>query len=164
MTNVLAMPFGDGISVAVVNRGGRPVRDVGIQIAVQQANKRTRDNILKRMRLRGVFGPARDATDELISQKGSGRWIGLVYQLPEGDPMGIASLLVDGRPVDGWSAPNLDAFLGASGDFRKHLSGRKDVLSWRYLMLAPVNFRKSLVLKNGGNKVGQRLALFYLEQ
>jgi len=164
MTSMLAMPFGNGISVAVVNRGGRPIREVGIQLAVEEANERTRDDILKRMRLRGVFQAARDASDELISQPGTGRWIGLVYQLPEGDPAGIASLLVDGRPVEGWSAPNLDAFLGGGGDFRKQLSGRQGVLCWRYLMLAPVNFRKSLVLKSGANKVGPRLALFYLKQ
>jgi hypothetical protein len=116
------------------------------------------------MRLRGVFQPAAEGTSELVRQKGTGRWVGLVYQLPEGEPMGTDSLLVDGRPVGGWSAATLAPFLGEAGDFRKHLSGREGVLCWRHLVLAPVEFRESLVLTSGGNRVGERLALFYLKK
>jgi len=116
------------------------------------------------MRLRGVFQPAQEGTGDLIRQEGSGRWIGLVYQLPEGEPAGIDTLLVDGRPVGGWSAATLTPFLGDVGDFRKHLSGRQGVLSWQYLLLAPVDFQESLVLKTGGNRVGERLVLFYLKK
>ena len=54
--------------------------------------------------------------------------------------------------------------LGDSGDFCKHLSGRQGVLAWRYLLLAPVDFKKSLALKNGGSEVGERLAWFYLKK
>jgi hypothetical protein len=100
----------------------------------------------------------------MIHQEGSGRWIGLVYQVPPGEPMGIDSMLVDGRPIGGWSSATLDPFLGEAGDFRKHLSGRQGVLCWRHLLLAPVDFRESLVLTNGGNRVGGRLALFYLKK
>lgn len=163
-TNMLAMPFGNGITVAVSNRGGRPIHGVGTLLSVQPATDKTRDDILGRMRLRGVFQQARKGQDELINQEGAGRWVGFVYQVPQGDPTGIASLLVDGRPLDGWSAASLDALLGGSGDFRKHLSGRKGVLCWRYLMLAPVGFRESLVLTDGGNRVGERLTLFYLKK
>jgi hypothetical protein len=116
------------------------------------------------MRLRSVFQPAQDGTSELIDQKGSGRLVGLVYQSPGDEEAGLDTLLIDGRPIPGWSAATLDPFLGEEGDFRKQLSGRQGVLSWRYLLLAPVDFQKSLVLKNAGNRVGERLALFYLKK
>jgi len=32
------------------------------------------------------------------------------------------------------------------------------------MLLAPVDFKKSLVLKNGGSEVGERLAWFYLKK
>ncbi|MFH1919478.1 MAG: family 16 glycoside hydrolase, partial [Planctomycetota bacterium] len=163
-TTFLAMPFGEGITVAVANRGGRPIPGVGVSLSVQQAHEATKNEIAGRMRLRGVLQPAQEGTSELIRQEGSGRWVGLVYQVPEGEPAGIDTLLVDGRPIGDWSAPTLDPFLGESGDFRKHLSGRQGVLCWRHLLLAPVDFRESLVLKNGGNRVGERLVLFYLKK
>ncbi len=161
MTSMLAMPFADGITVSAVNRGGRPVRNVAATLSVERAAPQ---QVAKRMRLRGVFQPAQEGASEIISRKGGGRWVGLVYQLPEGDPAGIHSLLIDGRPVDGWSAATLDPLLGDSGEFRKHLSGRQGVLCWRYLLLAPVGFQQSLVLTCGGNRVGERLALFYLKK
>jgi hypothetical protein len=163
-TSFLAMPFGKGITVAVANRGGRPIPGVGLSLSVEKADERTGPDIAGRMRLRGVFRSAQDGNSELINQKGSGRWVGLVYQQPHGEPTAIATLLVDGRPVDGWSAPNLDAFLGESGEFRRQLSGRQGPLCWRYLLLAPVDFQQSLVLKDAGNQVGERLALFYMDR
>jgi hypothetical protein len=162
LTNFLAMPFGNGIKVTAINRGGRSVRNIRVSLAVQPATPKTQDEIARRMRLRGVFQPASDGTDEIARQEGSGRWIGLVYQTPEGEPLGIDSLVVDGRPVSGWSTESLDPFLGQNGDFRKQLSGRQGPLAWRYMLLAPVSFQESLVLKNGGSRVGERLALFYL--
>jgi hypothetical protein len=163
-TSFLAMPFGNGITVAVANRGGRPIPDVGLSLAVEKADEQTQADVAKRMRLRGVFRPAEQGNDELTSQQGAGRWVALVYQPPDDQPTPVATMLIDGRPVDGWSAPSLDAFLGAGGDFRRHLSGRQGVLCWRYLMLAPVDFQKSLVLKTAAGQVGERLALFYLHK
>lgn len=163
-TCFLAMPFGNGMTLAAVNRGGRPIPGVGAELSVEQANDQTRPDIVNRMRLRGVFLPAREGNNELINRKGAGRWVGLVYQPPDGDPAGIATLLIDGRPVEGWSAAGLDPFLGGSGDFKRQLSGRAGVLCWRYLMLAPVEFQKSLILKDGGNRLGERFALFYLKK
>lgn len=163
-TCLLAMPFADGITVAVSNRGGKPIPGVGASLAVQKVGEASKGRIAGRMRLRGVFQPAQDNTGELVHQEGSGRWVGLVYQMPEGDPQGIDTLLVDGRPQSGWSAATLDPFLGDGADFRKHLSGREGVLAWRYMLLAPVEFQKSLVVKSGGNRVGERLVLFYLKK
>jgi hypothetical protein len=163
-TTFLAMPFGDGITVAATNRGGRPLASIGAQLAVERATPRTQGEVAGRMRLRGVFQPAKEGANQLVSQQGTGRWIGLVYQLPEGEPLGIDSCLIDGRPQSGWSAATLNPFLGDEGDFRKQLSGRQGVLCWCYLLLAPVDFQESLVLTGGGNRVGERLALFYLKK
>ena len=163
-TLLLAMPFGGGITVAASNRGGGPIADVRLSLAVQQARGARADEVAGRMRLRGLFLPAQEGTSDLIRQQGAGRWVGLVYQQPGDEPDGINTLAVDGRPVGGWSAPSLDPFLGGTGDFRKHLSGRQGVLAWRYLLLAPVDFKKSLALKNGGSEVGERLAWFYLKK
>jgi hypothetical protein len=163
-TSFLAMPFGNGLSVAVSNHGGRPIPGVGLSLSVEKADQQSQAEIAGRMRLRGVFQPAQNGTDELLSQQGSGRWVGLVYQPPPGDPTPLATMLIDGRPVEGWSAPNLDAFLGLSGEFRRQLSGRQGPLCWRYLLLAPVDFQKSIVLKHAGNQVGERLALFYMKR
>ena len=163
-TCFLAMPFGNGITVAVSNRGGRPIPGVGLSLSVEKADQQSQADVAGRMRLRGVFQTAQNASDELINQRGSGRWVGLVYQPPEGDPTPLATMLVDGRPVEGWSAASLDAFLGLSGEFRRQLSGRQGALCWRYLLLAPVDFQKSLVLKHAGHQVGERLALFYVNR
>jgi len=160
--NRLAMPYGNGITIAARNCGDSPIENVGVSISVQQATEQTRDPIARRMRLRGVFQPAQDGTDALIRQTGTGRWIGLVCQVPPNEPTRIVQLAVDGRPVEGWTADSLDAFLGRGGDFRAALSGRHAGLCWRYLLLAPVDFQQSLVLK--ANNVGDRLALYYVKK
>jgi hypothetical protein len=163
-TLLLAMPFADGITVAASNRGGRSIPGVSVSLAVEQVPEAAKAQIAGRMRLRGVFLSAQEGTDELIHENGTGRWIGLVYQRPGDEPDGVNTLLVDGRPVSGWSAATLDPFLGGAGDFRKQLSGRQGVLQWRYLLLAPVEFQKSLVVKAGANRVGERLVWFYLKK
>jgi len=163
-TIMLAMPFAAGVTISAKNNGQQPVEGIGLVVSVEQANDRTRGDIVKRMRLRGVFQPAKEGSDELVHQKGAGRWVGLVYQQPDGTTTGIAQLAVDGKPADGWAAPNLDLFLGAAGDFRAASSGRRGGFSWRYLMLAPVDFQKSLLLKAAGKKLGDRLAWFYVKK
>jgi hypothetical protein len=76
--------------------------------------------------------------------------------------------VVDGQSRDGWSAADLDPFFGKPGEsnnFFRALSGRKAGLAWRYMLLEPVSFEHSLVLKpNPGDKLGSRLALFYLKK
>ena len=61
----------------------------------------------------------------------------------EGGTMGIDTLAIDGKPADGWKAPNLDAFLGRSGnDFRQCLSGNCHGVAWRYLFARAGRFRE----------------------
>lgn len=157
-TNMLAAPFSAGVTIAAVNRGGRPIKDLAAVISVRRTSEKDAN---RRMRLRGVFQEAGDS-GRIIDRQGAGRLVGLVYQLVGDESPGVNSLLVDGGPTDGWSAGTLDPLLGGQGEFRKHLTGRQGSLAWRYFLLAPVEFKKSLVLSADRNQVGQRLALFYL--
>jgi len=84
-----------------------------------------------------------------------------VYEVPPEGDSGIYSVVVDGRPIDGWSSDNLDALVGRSGDFRGLLSGRQGVLCWRFLHLNPIDYKESLLITAGGNRVGPRLVLYY---
>ena len=165
--NLLAMPFGNGISVAVRNRGSKPIEKVAVSMSVNRANDKNRADIAGRMRLRGVFQSADSDLHDLINQSGGGRWVALIYQQPEGTT-GVASLDVDGKPREGWASPDLESFWGKPGEgnnFYRALSGRKGGLAWRYMLLEPVSFEHSLVLKpNPGDKLGDRLALFYLKK
>ena len=62
---------------------------------------------------------------------------------------------------------DLDGFIGRPGEsnnFTRALGGRRGPLAWRYLLLAPVSFERSLALEaNPGDKLGDRLALFYIK-
>jgi hypothetical protein len=64
--------------------------------------------------------------------------------------------------------PSLDPFFakpGESNNYFRALTGRRGSLAWRYMLLAPVSFEHSLVLSpNPGDKLGDRLALFYLKK
>ncbi|NLE38078.1 MAG: DUF2961 domain-containing protein, partial [Pirellulaceae bacterium] len=159
---MLAMPFGDGIAVAAVNRGGRPIENVGVELCYERATDRTREDIRGRMRLRGTYLPASDDTDELFRIDRAGRWIGLVCDVADGRVFAVADLFVDGRPVDGWHGTSLSQFLGREGDdYRTNLSGYQAGLAWRYLLLAPVDFRESLELTADTKKLPERLILYY---
>ena len=161
LANILAMPFSDGITVSARNCGKTPIQNVGAQIYYEPDP--TRGQIAGRMRLRGVFRRAGQGSDLLACLEGRGRWVGLVYAEPNAENTAIRSLVIDGKPAEGWADARLDGFLGnGSKDFRGALSGRYDGLVWRYLMLAPVDFKKSFVLKINHNCPGDRLTLFYV--
>jgi hypothetical protein len=73
------------------------------------------------------------------------------------------SLDADGRPVAGWEAAKLTTLLGGpgNGEFRSCLAGVRNGLAWRYLMLAPVEFDKSLKLTIDKRAESGRLVLYY---
>jgi hypothetical protein len=160
----LAMPFGAGIAVAARNAGRNPIAGVGATLCVRPADPSSREEIAGRMRLRGVFLPAGRQGSELIHLQGAGRWVGLVCQQPGGPPVAIDALTIDGRAAEGWRAASGDGFLGPVRDFRSAMSGRHGPLAWRYLMLDPVDFRQSLVVTAAGEKLGDRLVLYYGRQ
>jgi hypothetical protein len=163
--SLLAMPYGSGLAVSVRNRGSKPVEKVGISMSVDTATDANRADYAGRMRLRGVFQPA--GTGDIARCSGAGRWVSLVCARPEG-ACGVRALVIDGQTRDGWAMTDLDPFFGRPDDANNYfraLSGCRAGLAWRYLMLAPVNFEHSLVLEsNPDDKVGDRLALFYLKK
>lgn len=161
VANTLAMPYGDGITFSVSNHGKQPIHDVGVTISVNQATEQTQESIARRMRLNGVFQPAGKDRDTLVDLQGCGRWIGLVYQQPEDRPNTVESMMVDGKSIESWQSTSLDALWGGKGDFQGPLGGRHEGLCWRYLLLSPVDFEKSLQLKTTDPKLGDRLAFFY---
>jgi len=166
--NLLAMPYGQGLSVAVRNRGPKPIENIAISMSVDKATDKNRDDYAGRMRLHGIFQPAGSPGSDLVKQLGAGRWVALVYQQPEGGKTGIASLSVDGQPRGGWAMDDLEPMWGHAGEggrtFFRALSGRRQGLAWRYLLLEPVSFQQSIVVKpNDGDQLGDRLALFYLQ-
>lgn len=163
VTNWLAMPFAKGIDVFLSNRGKRPIPAIGLTASVEPATAATREAVARRMRLRARFQPAGEDLQGLVHCEGLGRWLGLVYEEPKGTQTRIESLVVDGREADGWHDVGLDGFLGRGGDFRSAASGRRGSLAWRYLLLEPVDFRQSLVLKASGARLGDRLAVFYAQ-
>ncbi len=165
--SLLAMPYGNGLTVSVRNRGAKPIEGVAISMSVDRASDGNRAEYASRMRLRGIFQPAGSKQTDLIQQAGSGRWVSLVYNQPDTAKTGIASLSVDGQPQAGWGMSELDPLWGRPGEshtYFRALSGHRHDLAWRYLLLEPVNFSQSLVLKpNAGDQLGDRLALFYLQ-
>ena len=164
--SALPMPYGNGLTVAARNRGSEPIEGIGFSMSVDRASGDKAAEYASRMRLRGIYQPASAATEELINQRGAGRWVALVYEQPKEATTGIAALNVDGQDVDGWAMDDLDPLWGRPGEgenFYTALSGHRAQLGWRYLVLEPVSFGESLVLKPRGEKLGGRLALFYLQ-
>jgi hypothetical protein len=134
---------------------------VGAELLIRPAGGKDGSPAACPTRLRGVFLPGGKPGRELLAYEGGGRLVGLVCQQEEDAEPGVASLSVDGRPVEGWAAPDLSLLVGQSGQFRSCLSGRQGGLCWRYLLLAPVEFRKSIALEATADGLGPRLALFY---
>ncbi|MBN2022520.1 MAG: DUF1080 domain-containing protein [Pirellulales bacterium] len=161
--NLLAMPFGDGIAISATNRGQAPIDNVGIDLSVEQATEANRAEIAARPRLRGDFRRASEDSNVLFDCQGRGRWVGLVLAAPGAKPTpGVARLVVDGQPADGWPAATLDMFLGREGrGWRRAASGRSGGLAWRYLLLAPVDFAESLRLETTTATLPDRLVLYY---
>jgi hypothetical protein len=160
LTIFLPMPFSKRLEVRALNRGGRTLSDLVVTLTIAMPNDGSRTPAGGGMQLRGRFLPAQGG-GELIRLKGEGRLVGVVCELPSEGDGGIFSLIVDGRPVDGWSADTLDALLGRSGDFRGLLSGRQGVLCWKFLHLNPIDFKESLLVTSGSDRVGARLVWYY---
>ncbi|MGD9720680.1 MAG: DUF1080 domain-containing protein [Pirellulales bacterium] len=165
--NLLAMPYGNGLVVTARNRGTSPIANLSLSASVDHATEQNRADYAGRMRLRGIFQLAGDAERPLVQQTGAGRWVGFVYEQPQDATTGIADVEIDGQSSVGWSMEYLDPLFGRPGEpqnFFTALAGRQGNLAWRYMMLAPVTFEKSLVVRaNASDQVGERLALFYLQ-
>jgi hypothetical protein len=163
-TVILPMPFGDGIAFSAVNRGTKPIAVLGMTVSGEMADKANAKPTAPSMRLRGIYQAAGQNSGEFFRQVGAGRWVGIVCEKSDAvAPFG--SLAIDGQPAPKGMAPGDGLFFGQEkGDFRSALSGRDGSLSWRYLLIEPVDFKESLALKAAGEKAGASLALFYMAQ
>jgi hypothetical protein len=169
----LAMPFGDGIKIALANHSDEEIGPVSAEVLVAEAGAGDVATAA-RMRLRSAYLPAQEVGDgavAVVNQSGRGRLVGLIQETGNGPGPAIESLIIDGAVQDGWRAGSMAGFFGLGGvegdgidgDVRHVLSGRVDGLAWRYLLLAPVEFGESLTLTApAGQAVGNRLALFYI--
>ncbi len=92
--NRLAMPFGNGIRMSLVNRGGEPIDGVALTASIQQpVDDGQSQDFAGRLRLRGVFRAAAEdpADNAWFEHKGRGRLVGLVWDTPPArtsDPTG----------------------------------------------------------------------------
>lgn len=164
-TNMLAMPFRKRLTMALANRGRRPVQPIGLTVSYQPLDDANDPRLARR--LRGVFTSDARGSDQhcWAEQSGGGRFIGLVTQYGAADA-GIDSLLLDGEPKPGWHSPDGRTFWGLEptiANERRSLCGRQGGFQWRFFLLAPPEFRKSFELRAAaGPPLGDRLALFYM--
>lgn len=163
-TNLLAMPYQSGLTIAVANHGRRPVSPVGVTVSYQPLDDPHDPRLAHR--LRGVFSTDRDPPGRAgMTQHGRGRWIALITQYGKAAP-GVGALIVDGQSRDGWKSNDLRTFMGIephSSNERHSFCGRYGGFQWRFFLPAPIDFERSLELRSTqGPQLGDRLALFYM--
>lgn len=165
-TNLLAMPYRTRLTMALANRGRRPVQPVGLKVSYQALSDESDPRLARRLRGAFLSDDGAAAERSWVKQSGGGRLIGLVAESGDAEA-GIDSLLLDGRPCDGWRSPNWQALLGIAPkvtDERHSLSGRQAGLLWRFFLSAPPEFKQSCDLRaTAGPPLGDRLALFYMD-
>jgi hypothetical protein len=156
-TSRLALPFQNGITISATNAGSGAIDGIGFAISVLPAESA---HSLPRGRLRGAFVTSPSDDDLILALKGKGRCVALVGEdvvVPEV----LLSLHLDGQRQETWSQSCRSFFaLDAPGDLHAPLSGRATGLVWRYLLLAPIEFDRSLELR-GHASPGKWLALYY---
>ena len=162
LTNLLAMPYRDGLTITAINHGERPISGVGATVSYEPLPEA--DDARLQTRLHGIFQAGGAERRELITQSGRGRWIALISQRPANERGGLESLVVDGQDRPAWTDLSWRSFLGfpaEAGEVRRSLSGSRNGLVWRYLLLEPVDFSRSVMLR-GNAPAGDTLALYYL--
>ena len=148
LTNLLAMPYRDGLTISAINRGERPISGIGATVSYEPLPDANDARL--QTRLHGIFQAGGAERHELITQSGRGRWIALITQRPANERSGLESLVVDGQDRPAWADLSWRSFLGfpaEAGEVRRSLSGSRNGLVWRYLLLEPVDFSRSLLLR-----------------
>ncbi len=163
VTNLLAMPYSRGIKLALANRGARPIRNVGLAVSVD-ARPPAGSLTHRAMRLHAVYVPSgsRHGPAEAKLSNGAGRWVGLVCEAQAEGPVGVACASIDGQELASGGPLASDLFFGPPGDFRTCGGGRRGRLAWRWLLLEPVDFQKSLELRWPASPPADRLVICYL--
>lgn len=164
VTNMLAMPFSQGIKLALANHGSRPIGNVGLAVSVDTHSPVSSGSPANQpMRLCAVYCPAGSAGLPCgTSVSGAGRWIGLVCETRGPTVLDPASLAIDGQNVAGWAVSDGGLFFGRRGDFRTCCAGRRGGLAWRYLLLEAVDFEKSFTVQWPAGSTADQLVIYYL--
>jgi len=159
LVNRLAMPYSNGLSIVAQNRGGKPLNSIGCEVSyeLQQSSDQ------ERLRLRGTYQRAGSEIASLVTQQGRGRLVSVVCD-ESSSTSGPVELVIDAAPTA--TSDTLASWLGlpdTKDEIRAPFNGRHGGLVWRYFLLAPIEFEKSVELKpKEGAAPGGRLALFYL--
>jgi len=177
-TNRLAIPFANGLTVRLRNRGTQPVENVGATVSVIPADDPLLAGGLPKRRLRGVFSSqsrststssgsgAADTTDAVkpLALSGHGRLVGIVCQSSEDATPRIALLSIDDQARGAWTGyPLADAPPGqAAGPLFQPLAGRAGGLAWHHWLLTPLDFERSLELPISPQPTASWL-LYYVE-
>lgn len=156
---VLPMPYNTGLSIAAINRGEKPLKDIGLTVSCEPTS-----SLGKQFVLRGVFRDMATASaDHAISFSGRGRWIGLISRTPE--KSSTLDVEVDGQGAAGWQRISWQQLTGLPiGTLEtRNLSGQTKSLAWCFHLLAPLDFQRSFCLRSADGALGGSLALFYAE-
>lgn len=159
LVNRLAMPYANGLTIVAKNKGTRPLTSIGCSLSYepQQAVDTAP------LRLRGVFQAGDSQSMSVVSQPGRGRLVSIVSDELSSTSSSV-ELLVDESSTD--SSHSLATWLGlpdTKDEIRAPFQGRHAGLVWRYFLLAPIEFERSVELRaKEGAAPGGRLALFYL--
>lgn len=154
LVNRLAIPYRQGLTISLRNRGDLPLTDVGVTASFEPIAVDGASPFLSRGRLRTCFAGA-DPERRSVHLAGPGRLVGLIVdgRLPDGTFLN--SLTIDGKPQTAWDRVSLENFLeiitppARGGKGERHygpLSGRDGPLAWRYFILTPVEFSRSLAV------------------
>lgn len=164
LTSHLGIPFGDGVTITLANRGTKPIERVGLEVSVVDDETNLYGQPVGPMRLRGEYLAAGQSSNVFFERSGKGRLVGIVVDAPQGATPGITQLDVDSHRVAGWTSPDLTRLLGSdSTNFADMTSGNRDGMAWRYLLLAPVDFEKSIKMQSNTKTLPGRLVLFYVD-
>jgi hypothetical protein len=159
LLNLLPMPFEKGITIAAVNRGDKPLKNIGLTAAWQRSDE---TQPVPPLRLCAIAADVQAGVSNSLAISGRGRWIGYVAESAEDESV---SVRIDGQDVSAWSQIDTARLTGIEPgkQDRRCLSGRINGLSWAYHLLAPVDFERSIELTDVllSKQTGRRLAICY---
>ncbi|MDC0936939.1 DUF1080 domain-containing protein [Pirellulales bacterium] len=146
----IAVPFGKRFSAILHNRGAQAVDNNSITAGYKLNTDSQAEPDSQSWRLQGLVVNLSEqpATAEIA---GRGRLFGIVFDSAREGTHLIDALVVDHQTRDDWSAMSKGRFLG-TGDSTKPkqyhvLSGCDHDLTWRYMTLAPLDYRDSLLVE-----------------
>ncbi|MGD9646101.1 MAG: DUF1080 domain-containing protein, partial [Pirellulales bacterium] len=149
-TNRLAIPFGHGFRVTLVNRGSKKVDRLSARTSVIPGDDPLLTAGLPTQRLRGLFASPSSASDENspLELKGHGRLVGVVCQSPDDAIPHFAELSIDGesQPAGAGYALAAARVNQANAPLFQPLGGRAAGLAWHYFLLGSVDFERSLAV------------------